>query len=193
MAYTVKDGFSCDKTSKEEFIVSTTAYWNEQAPEWTITFYGIDNINENGQLTDFNIVPLGTESEKSHLDLAMEATNGDITHWYAFELKERWGKYVSTFYGDESLKQEPWIYNMEKDDFLDIAKNKGFKPMYVNLYPDDIIRVWDISKIDNSTLPILDKWIKEKNVVEESPKKLQKRYGLWNNQGKTYKRWRTER
>lgn len=200
MEYTVDGGFKCDIPSKEEFIISTTNYWKEEAPQLKLEWYGIDSVkNIYGEVIDFKIVDLGTESDKANIDLAMTATSEKTgkTYWYVYELKERWNKYTSTYYGEEvkdgcawTYHNEGWVYNPEKDSVLQLAIQKGYRAVYVNLYPDNVIRTWTMNFISPDDFGEVDKNIKKHNVVADSPRVLQHRYTLMNNQGKTYERWR---
>lgn len=190
MDYIVEGGFTCDKQSKDDFIASTTAYWSEQAPQYTLSWYGAD-VYEG----EINLTELGKESDQSRLDLAMVASNDNYSITYVFELKERWNQYTSTYYGNEpeegctpTYHNEGWVYNMEKDSVLSLASTQGFVPIYVNLYPDGVIRVWNINKINKTEMGYVEKDIKRRNVEVDSPKVKQGRYTLMNKQGKTYKR-----
>lgn len=179
--------FECDKESKEQFINSTTAFWRQEAPQFELKWYGVNTtLNEDNEIVDYTLTSLGKEDSTSRLDLAMVASSQGIEIPYIFELKERSWKYPSDKYGNEG--QEGWMYNMEKDSVLRLAKEKNFVPIYVNLYPDNLIRIWNIGKINQTELPVIEKAIKKQTVIEDSPKVEQKRYTLTNKQGTTYTR-----
>lgn len=180
-----RKGFTCDETSKKEFINATTKYWEENAPQFSLQWYGVNN---NEGTTDFTLVQLGKESDESRLDLGMTASYEGITITYIFELKER--NYTSEEYGAKP-NGEGWFFNIEKSDVLKKAASKGFVPIYVNLYPDDIIRIWNINKVTRERNGVFETITKpiNKYYVKESEKILQNRYHLMNNEGVTYKRW----
>lgn len=179
--------FECDKESKEQFINSTTAYWAQKAPQFELKWYGVNTtLNEDNEIVDYTLTELGDEESTSRLDLAMVASFNGVDIPYIFELKERSWKYPSYAYGNEG--QEGWMYNIEKDSVLRLAKEKNFIPIYANLYPDNLIRVWNIGKIDKAELPVIEKPIKKQTVIEDSPRVEQKRYTLTNKQGTTYTR-----
>jgi hypothetical protein len=182
-----KKKFECDKESKEQFINSTNAYWAQQAPQFELKWYGVNTtLSEDNEIVDYTLTDLGKEDSTSRLDLAMVASFNGVDIPYIFELKERSWRYPSDRYGNEG--QEGWMYNMEKDSVLRLAKEKNFIPIYVNLYPDNLIRVWNIGKISKTELPVIEKPIKKQTVIEDSPRVEQKRYTLANNQGITYTR-----
>lgn len=163
MAQLQNGDFTQDLNSKYEFIQSVTTYVKENF-NYTPTFYGIND--------DYQLVELGTESSTARLDLAM----GYKGAYYAIELKERQEDYPSTRYGEEW--QGGWIYNMEKDSALQTATQYGYIPLYVNLYPDHIINIWNINNI--SKMETIERDIKKNWVVENSPRIPQKRYTLFN-------------
>ena len=173
MSINNKKDFRCDEQSKLDFTNSTKPYISTHYPQWVVSFYGVD---KNG-----DAVPMADSFEQSHLDLYIKCTNKNsgTNVTYAAELKERWKPYTSTSYGGEG--QEGWIYNIEKDGWLNDAAKKGFTPLYVNLYEDGVIRVWNINKIDSENLPVVEKEI-HKYTVKQSPKIKQTRYTLANAQ-----------
>lgn len=160
--------FECDIQSKYDFSASTVTYLSNKFPNADVRFYGVDS---NGNMVDWD-----SASVTSHLDIYMLINNVR----YACELKERWGKYHSTYYGEPD--NEGWIYNIEKDNFLKQAAENGDIPLYVNLYPDDKIRIWNINKITDADLGRVEKYI-HKYTVKDSPRLLQKRYTLMNDTG----------
>lgn len=172
--------FTIDRESKNDYTASTVAYLNENYPNITgITFYEPDE--------DGDLVPYGDwrASTTAHIDIVADLSwdGGNVT--YSAEIKERWGNYTSDFYGKDG-QNKGWVYNIEKDGWLEKECSLGRIPIYVNLYPDGVIRVWNINKIDKShhtTLPI-----KKIHTDPDSPRVEQERIELWNRDGKTYKR-----
>lgn len=174
MTFRIDGGFSSDAKSKREFIASTEAYLNSVAPSWILSWYGEDNKG--------NMVKVEDSSETSHLDLYLFASKGGKTKRYAIELKERI-RYNSDRYGEEG--DEGWIYNYEKDRWLRDAAERGFIPLYANVYPDGICRVWNILKVRETQK--LEKPI-HRYTVKDSEVRMQKRLGLMNNDAITYRR-----
>lgn len=168
--------FECDWQSKCDFTASTLAYWTSKYPDDELTFYSSD--------IDGNPVHFNSGNPQSHLDIFIVVEHKGKELRYACELKERSYKYPSDYYGEEG--KEGWMYNVEKDGFLKKSEKKGWIPLYVNLYPDKKIRVWNISKIDS--YGEVDKKIKRIEIYDFSERVKQHRLTLMNNQGKTYAR-----
>lgn len=174
MKYKIDGGFSCDRQSKYDFTASTVAFLTEWAKGKDITVI-FKEEDENGALVDFDST---YSNDKCRTDLVM-FYNG---YPYVIELKERWGEYTSTYYGKEGDK-EGWMLNIDKYNVLK-SKTDAI-PLYVNLYPDGQVRIWNLNKIDNFNT--ITKNIPTKTVVE-SKKKKQDRYEVWNKDAITIKR-----
>lgn len=164
----VNNPYNCDRQSKYDFTASTVTYIQDiyYNKDVEIVFKEID---KNG-----NLVILGNPyaNTQSTTDLAMFIN--DIP--YMVELKERWGKYHSTFYGKEN-DNEGWVLEKKKKEALFKAKEKGYIPLYVNIYPDGKVRIWNLNKIKLSdtkqkTAP--------KTTVVDSGKIEKDIYELWN-------------
>lgn len=70
------------------------------------------------------------------------------TRTYAFELKGRRGRYVSDYYGCEGC--EGWVLEDKKfNELMDAFNLSGYTPYYVNVYPDGVIRMWDVRNVRN--------------------------------------------
>lgn len=174
--------FKCDKNSKDYFISQIIDYVNATTPEWTVSWYGVNTIG-NRDITGFEKVQLGTEDRTSRTDLIMELRKGSRVKSYMIELKERWEKYDSDSLGCKG--QEGWIYNIDKDRVLRFAATQGYIPLYVNVYKDGIVRIWNILKVKH--IEEVEKPIKLQNVVENSPRVPQKRYMIWNDEATAIK------
>ena len=172
--YKVKGGYSCDRQSKYDFTASTVSYlcaaYGDKVK--SIIFKEFDKYNN---LVEFDSKYASTTSRS---DLVMYY-NGKP---YIIELKERWGIYTSNFYGKED-DEEGWMLNIPKKEEL-LGQNWAI-PLYVNLYPDNVIRLWNLNKIEEYNT--INKVINEKT-VEESQKKLQDRYEVWNKDSKVIQR-----
>ena len=131
--YKVKDGFSCDRQSKYDFTASTVNYIAEKYNNAVIVFKEFD---KNGLLVDFDSPD---SHQQSRTDLVMFIND----YCYVVELKERWGKYTSNFYGKDE-DEEGWMLNKDKVTEL---KRLSAIPLYVNLYPDGVVRIWNLDKI----------------------------------------------
>lgn len=172
--------FSCDRPAKNDFTASTYSHFLTACPEWVATYYEWDK--------DGNVVPYGdpSASEQSHLDIMikMDNRNDGRTKFYGAEIKERLGKYISTYYGEEG--QEGWMYNLPKDTYLQMAANRGIIPLFANLYPDQKVTIWNIKKVKRSDT--ITKDIKRINIDPDSKKIPQERLQLWNKDGTTIRR-----
>lgn len=173
-----KDKFSCDRQAKYDFTASTVAYFDSLYTSYSLEFYEFDKDNH------FIEFDSACSSEHSRLDLGMKLSiAGKDDVYYVFELKERWGKYVSTLYGEEG--QEGWMYNQPKDEVLRKASESGCIPIYVNLYPDGVVRIWNLNKV--TEVGHITKTYNKYNVVA-SPMMVQERLTLMNKQGVSFQR-----
>lgn len=173
--------FNCDRQAKNDFTASTYDYLTKTFPEWTgITYYEADD--------DGDLVPYGDwrASTTARTDVYMELSSTMRDIMYACELKERWGRYTSTYYGEEG--GEGWILNIEKDDSLEEERNKGYIPLYVNLYPDNKLTIWRIDNVDRND--VITKEIRKINIDPNSKRIPQQRLQLWNRDGKMIERIR---
>lgn len=173
--------FNCDRPAKNDFTASTYDYLTKHFPQYTgISYYEADD--------DGDLVPYGDwrASSTAHTDLYMELSSTARTIMYAIELKERWGRYISTYYGEEG--QEGWVYNYEKDGWLMDEAEKGCIPLFCNEYPDNKMTIWNILKVDKSHS--IQKSIKKVNIDPNSERRVQDRIQLWNKDGITIERIR---
>lgn len=171
--------FNCDRQAKNDFTASTANYLKEK--NWDFAYFESD--------TEGNLVPYGSPDADihSHMDLYIVLYSGcTAVKTYAVELKERWGRYVSTAYGGDG--QEGWMYNIPKDGYFKTEEKKGRTPLFCNLYPDGVLTIWNISRITPSSVIIKD--IKGINIDPDSPKRPQQRLQLYNKDGITIKRLR---
>lgn len=175
--------FNCDRPSKDVFTATTyhliTA--NTKYSAYTsVTFYERDE--------DEKLVPYGQgkENEKDHIDVFIILKSDTETIKIANELKERWGRYVSDFYGKEG-DEAGWVLNIPKNYWLLEMAKKGWIPWYTNIYPDGIMRIWNLNKIILTEDTVTELPIKQVNIDPDSPRIMQPRQQLWNSQGKAYK------
>lgn len=178
MEYKVKGGFSCDKQSKYDFTASTVSFLSQWAGDKKIEIV-FKEQDKDGCLVPFDSVD---SYDKSRTDLIMYF-NG---YPYVIELKERWGKYTSDFYGKEG-DNEGWMLNIDK--VTELEKVNNAIPLYVNLYPDGVVRIWNLNKISDYQTIIKNI---HKTTVLESEAKLQERYELWNKDSTTIPRLKGE-
>lgn len=172
--FKVEGGFSCDRQSKYDFSASTVSYLSRLYPNKDISVV-FKEFKDDGTLVDFDSNESSTVSSS---DLVMYFNNQP----YIIELKERWGKYTSDCYGKDGDK-EGWMLNIEKQQSL-TSQNWAI-PLYVNLYPDGVVRLWNLNKINNYNT--INKDISEKTVME-SNKRNQNRYEVWNKDSTAFKR-----
>lgn len=153
--------FECDRPAKNDFTASTVQYLERTGHRAPVSFY-----EEN---TYGTLVPFGSPeaSPYAHIDVYMQYGNA----WYAIELKERTG-YNSN---NSKIMEEGTYYNYEKDKVLKESMKNGFIPLFVDLYPDGVIRVWNVSSIDIAELAVETTSIRRYTVDPSSPQKVQKR------------------
>lgn len=137
-----------------------------------------------------NIIIDVPEEETSRIDIYASAITEDrISKTYAFELKERWGDYTSDRYGKDGDK-EGWVYEVGKNTALSQAAEQGYTPMYVNLYPDGVIRVWDMSKYPEEEMVIGEERTYRKHTVDDNGGTYRERkIMLWNRYAKDFERY----
>lgn len=165
----VNNPYNCDRQSKYDFTASTVNYMEQKYSNKDIelVFKEFDN---KGNLVDFDSNESDIESQS---DIAM-LYNGIL---YVIELKERLGKYNSTYYGKVN-DVEGWFLNKEK---LKSLLSHNAIPLYVNVYPDGKIRIWNLNNINE--YQSITKNI-HKKTVEESPLLQQDRFMVWNKDSK---------
>ena len=178
MEYIVNNGFSCDRQSKYDFTASTVSFLSEWVGDKDCKVMFMEQ-DKNGNLVEFDSAD---SYEKSRTDLYM-FFNG---HKYVIELKERWGKYTSNYYGNEG-DENGWFLNIEK---YEVLKKLDAIPLFVNLFPDGIVRIWNLNKIDGFkavTKNIHQTTVTNSKLIE------QQRYELWNKDATTIKRIKGEK
>lgn len=164
--------FNCDRQAKNDFTASTKAYLEEEGCPYGLKFWEESITGE--------LVPYGDENASStaHMDLYMDFVTSAWTRRYAVELKER------IKYDSEAF--DLWFYNIPKDRWLQAAKDAGCIPLFVNLYPDGKIDIWNLSKVESEgsvTVPI-----KKVNIDPNSPKVEQERLLLPSDKAKRIRR-----
>lgn len=168
------DFSTADRQTKHDFTASTIAYLEKTGHHAPVAFYE-ENIYGD-------LVPFGSPDANpfARIDLYMQYGNW----WYAIELKGRW-KFNST---EPLLVVSGTYYNYEKEEPLKEAQEKGFIPLWAELYPDAVVRVWNVSHIKASELPSDEKTIQRYTCVPSSPRKRQKRALLPVSAATEYKR-----
>ncbi len=174
--------YDCDISSKYATTATCEYYFNTTNSTWTGRTYW--ERTEAGEL-----VPFGSDNvnRTDRLDIFIRLENGKKVLWCAVEIKERWNNYVSDYYGKEG-QDKGWFLNIEKDSVLKEYANKGFCPLYINLYPDNKTRVWNLWKVNNIAKledTKTSNYIKKQNINPDSKRVLQDRYQLWNSWGVT--------
>ena len=69
---------------------------------------------------------------------------------------------------------------------MELAK-QGWVPWYSNIYPDGVLRIWNLNDITLTNDTLTELAIKKVNIDPDSPRIMQTRQQLWNKQGKAYK------
>lgn len=173
--------FNCDRKAKDDWTASTASYldnkWCSNASDYGYKFFESTTTGE--------LVPYGdpTADIHSHMDLYLTLYKGlTPVLTYAIELKERWGRYVSTLYGEEG-DDEGWMYNEEKGEYFEREIELGRIPVFSNLYPDNKITIWNLLRIPEENIHHMVKPIKKINIDPNSKKEEQARNGLMNKDG----------
>jgi len=156
--------WNCDRKAKQDFTASTTNYWREKGAEGELLFWESTSAA--------TLVPFGDDRAypQSRFDVYM-SYEGRI--WYAVELKER--KRPSDY---KKTVEEGAFMNSEKKALIQPLKDRGYIPIWCELYPDGVIRIWNLGKIDTDTLQTTAYQIKKINIDPDSQKITQKRYLL---------------
>ena len=77
--------------------------------------------------------------DNGKIDILVTATTSNNNeHWYAIECKDRWF---------ESRKYNEMMLETYKYKALLDAKEKGYKPLYVNTFEDNVLMIWDVGDI----------------------------------------------
>lgn len=122
-------GFECDGSTKDEFSSFLKAAFS------AATCLVIDT-------------PMDPQSP---MDLYLTAKTDYSAYTYAFELKERQYPYTSDKYGKAGQKGG-WILEDWKIENFKAAHSQGYKCIYVNLYPDGVIRLWNLDEAPDGVL-----------------------------------------
>ena len=169
--------FSCDRPAKNDFTASTVAYFESigyiKPYEWyEENIYG-------------DLIPYGSDEANPQSRVDMFLFYGD--NKYVFELKGRF--YSKDF---DKIVASGTFYNYEKDEVLRSYEERGFIPIFVDVYPDGI-RTWNMGRIKASELPFAAISIRRYTVDPSSPKKRQKRLLLPISAATEYKRIKSMR
>lgn len=178
--FLVKDGFKCDRQSKYDFTATTVNYLSKINKPLKVIFKEFD---KKGNIVDFDS-PDSYEQSPIDLKMYMEIDGKNIE--YNVELKERWNKYNSNYYGKEN-DSEGWVLNIDKVQAFN--KLNGI-PLYVNLYPDKIVRIWNLDKINSFNT--ITKYIADQT-VKKSKKSDKDRYEVWNKDSKVLIRYKGDK
>lgn len=164
--------FNCDRQAKNDFTASTTAYLAEQGNPYRFDYYE--------QSVSGDLVPYGDAdaSTTSHIDIYMDYITSAYTKRYAVEIKERI-KYTSSAFTQ-------WYYNIPKDRWLQSAKDAGYIPLFVNLYPDGVIDIWNLTKVDTDGVVVVP--LKKVEINPDSPRVEQERLLLPSDKAKRIRR-----
>ena len=106
--------------------------------------------------------------DNGKIDILMTATTSNNEHWYAIECKDRW--FESRKYNDMMI--ETYKYKALLD-----AKEKGYKPLFINTFKDDVMMIWDVGDM-TAFAPDGIKYCK-KTTVEDNGKVNKKCKFLW--------------
>ena len=152
--------FNCDRPTKDDFTASTIVYLRSKGYKKAVGFYEEDGIG--------HLVPYGSPCASTTARVDIYMLYGD--KMYAIEIKGR------SFRSDyPQIVASGSFYNYEKDDVLQNRKDLGYIPLFVDLYTDGVIRVWNMAKIALSGLQTTEKMIKTTTIDPNARKRSQKR------------------
>lgn len=167
--------WDCDRQAKKDFTATTYAICTASPVYSSVTFYEKD---KNGDFVPFGSI---SASQTSHYDVWMDFTTSAWTKRYVFELKERHNP--DDRYSTAIINEEKW------PEFVRLRK-EGIIPMWVELYDNGKIRIWNLNSIDFNKLNLNYYEIKKINIDPDSEKKWQTRREIPMEWGKTYGRIR---
>lgn len=169
--------FDCDRPAKNDFTASTIAFCKTLNSFSAAVFYETDKYQ--------NLVPYGDPRAKieAHYDIWMDYITSAWTQRYVFELKER--GHNSNSFSTAFINEEKW------PAFIPLRES-GIIPMWVELYEDGLIRIWNLKDVDFTSLPLTQKWIKKINIDPNSKKQLQWRREISMQSGMTISRINTK-
>ena len=166
--------YTCDRPSKDTFTSTTYNYWTSTFPESEITYW---EKTSTGDLVPYGSVE-ADEQAREDIYVYFRKSPRNSLKLLVFELKERWGIYISTYYGKEG-DEEGWILEEKKyDDLLKVAEASGASIYYVNIYPDDIIQIWNLLK--HPPMGKITKTTNRYTVEPERGKVTRDRLEVWN-------------
>ena len=159
-----KLNWDCDRKAKSDFTASTLNYWRENGAEGKLLFWEMTSAS--------TFVPFGHKDAypQSRFDIYMSYED---RVWYAVELKER------KFDSDNPLTMKDGAFmNGEKKNLIQPLIDRGYIPIWCELYDDDKMRIWNLSRIDLNTLQHKEYSIKKITIDPDAGKIMQTRYLL---------------
>lgn len=174
----MNSGFTGDRQAKNDFTASTIQFLERTGYLAPTTFYE--------QNTYGDLIPYGDDDAdpRARIDIYMRYGNT----YYAIEIKERQYPSDTDFFIVSGC-----YYNYEKEEVLKTYQKAGFIPLWVELYPDGIIRLWNVSNIKASELPVERRYIPRYTCVPSAGKKCQERPLLPVSAATKYKRVKSMR
>ena len=157
-------GFECDRQAKNDFTASTANYYRQRG-------CSINDLIFHEMTSGGTFVPFGSPLafSKSRMDVYM-VFKGLVM--YVFEIKERQIPSTSSYIVDEGA-----FLNPEKLEEVKRLISEGYRPIWIELYTDGLIRSWNLFKIDLNTLQKVRKPI-SRYTVYNGKKIMQDRYLL---------------
>lgn len=122
-------GFECDESTKAEFSSFLKAVFS------AATCLVIET----------------PEDPQSPMDMYLTARTQHSAYTYAFELKERDWRFPSDKYGRKG-QNEGWVLEDRKIKNFEEARSRGYKCVYVNFYPDGVLRLWNLDSAPEGAL-----------------------------------------
>ena len=159
--------FDCDRQAKRDFTASTVSYWKEKGKDTSrLAFW---EKTKAGTLVPFDSPDADRESRLDVYICYSAVTDGrlDAVLWWSAELKERSYPSTANFFitGGSYLNTEKIEAMKEEPDYAHI---------WVELYSDGKIRLWNLTHIDIGELPEVWSGIK-RYTVKNGPRIRQKR------------------
>lgn len=173
----IKDNnFRCDNNSKWDFSASTLSHI-------LTAFTSIVNVKMYELGSNNERVEFGKGKTEATTDIIADFyfNNGSVVS-YICELKER--DYPSDKFSNG------WILECDKERSLMTMAKEGYIPLYVNLFPDDKVIIWNLNRV-NYKRDNISIWA-EKKTKSITPKTTHRGYGLKNKDGIIIERVRVD-
>ena len=94
--------------------------------------------------------------DKGTVDIFFTASTQNESVRYAVECKDRYYKHTDF---------DEWMIEKKKYKTLQLAKDEGYRPIYVNTYTDNWIDIWNL---DKCSITVVDEWELPKKTLDNA-------------------------